>query len=62
MEYISSVGLRALMLVARAVGAHQGRVALAGAQPVVRDVLEISRFHLVIQLYDTVESGVAALS
>jgi len=60
--YVSSVGLRALMLVARAVGAYKGRVALAGAQPVVHDVLEISRFHLVIQLYDTVESGVAALS
>ena len=60
-EYISSVGLRALMLIARTVGAQKGRVAIAGLQPVVREVFEISRFHLVFKLYDTVEAGTAAL-
>ena len=61
-EYISSVGLRALMLIARTVTAQKGRVAIAGLQPVVREVFEISRFHLVFKLYDDVAAGSAALA
>lgn len=61
-EYISSVGLRALMLIARAVAAQKGRVAIAALQPVVREVFEISRFHLLFKIYDSVESGAAALA
>lgn len=61
-EYISSVGLRALMLIARAVAAQKGKVAIAGLKPVVREVFEISRFHLVFKIYDDVEAGAAALA
>lgn len=61
-DYISSVGLRALMLIARAVTAQHGKVAIAGLRPVVREVFEISRFHLVVKIYDTVESGAAAMA
>lgn len=61
-EYISSVGLRALMLIARAVAAQRGKVAIAGLRPVVREVFEISRFHLVIKIYDSVEAGAAAMT
>lgn len=61
-EYISSVGLRALMLVARAVTAQKGKVAIAGLRPVVREVFQISRFHLVFKIYDSVEAGAAALT
>ena len=61
-DYISSVGLRALMLIARTVGAQKGKVAIAALQPTVREVFEISRFHLVVKIYDTVESGAAAMA
>ena len=60
-EYISSVGLRALMLIARAVSAQKGKIAIAALQPLVREVFEISRFNLVFKLHDTVAAGVAAL-
>lgn len=60
-EYIASVGLRALMLVARTVAAQKGKVAIAALQPVVKEVFEISRFHLVLKVHDSVETGVAAL-
>ena len=60
-DYISSVGLRALMLIARTVGAQKGKVAIAALQPTVREVFEISRFHLVLKVHDSVDAGVAAL-
>ena len=49
-DYVSSVGLRALMIAARRVAAQKGRIAVAGLQPLVREVFEISRFHLVFKL------------
>ena len=60
-DYISSVGLRALMVIARTVGAQKGKVAIAALQPTVREVFEISRFHLVLKVHDSVNAGVAAL-
>jgi len=60
-DYISSVGLRSLMLVARTVGAQMGKIAIAAVQPAVREVLQISRFHLVLKIHDTVDAGIAAL-
>ncbi len=60
-DYISSMGLRALMLIARSVTAQKGTVAIAALKPTVREVLEISRFHLVFKVYDTVDDGLIAL-
>ena len=60
-DYISSVGLRALMLIARSVAAQKGRVAIAALKPTVREVFEISRFHLVLKVYDTVDDGLRGL-
>lgn len=61
-EYISSVGLRVLMLAARQATAQGGRLAIAALQPVVKEVFEISRFNLVLNIYDDVGTAVAALS
>ena len=61
-EYISSVGLRALMLAARQVKEQYGSIAIAMLTPVVREVFEISRFNLVYQVFDTVDAAVAVLS
>ena len=60
-DYIASVGLRVLMLASRKAVAHKARFALAGLQPLVKEVFQISRFHLVVELHDSVEAGVAAL-
>ena len=61
-NYISSVGLRVLMLAGRQVTAQKGRLALAALQPVVREVFEISRFNMVFALYDSVDAAAAALA
>lgn len=42
-DYIASAGLRALVLAARQVKAHGGRLVVAALQPVVRGVFEITR-------------------
>lgn len=59
-SYISSVGLRVLMLAARRTGAQKGRIALAGLTSNVREVFAISRFDLVLKTYGTVEEAIAA--
>lgn len=58
-DYISSIGLRALMLVARQVKEQDGRIAIAALQPLVEEVFEISRFNLVYQVFSSVEDACA---
>lgn len=60
LEYISSVGLRVLMMAARQSKAQQGRIVVAGLTPLVKEVFEISRFNLVFDLYDDVSAALAA--
>ena len=62
LEYISSAGLRVLMLVSKNVGPAGGKVALAQPQRVVAEILEISRFKYVFPIHATVAAGLAAMS
>lgn len=57
-EYISSVGLRALMLANRQVTMQNGRIAIAALSTVVKEVFEISRFNMVYKVYDNVDEAV----
>ena len=59
-DYISSVGLRVLMLAAKQAEAQSGRIAIAGLTPMVREVFEISRFDLLFRIFDSVEQALAA--
>lgn len=61
-EYISSVGLRVLMLAARQVKAQNGKVAIAALTPVVAEVFQISRFNLVFKVLGSVEQACEALA
>jgi anti-anti-sigma factor len=61
-EYISSVGLRVLMLASKQVKAQGGALAVAGLQPVVREIFEISRFNLVLEVFPTLREALAKLS
>ncbi|HYB71472.1 MAG TPA: STAS domain-containing protein [Candidatus Bathyarchaeia archaeon] len=61
-EYISSVGLRVLMLASKQAKAQGGSLAVAGLQPVVREIFEISRFHLVLEVFPTLREALAKLS
>jgi anti-anti-sigma factor len=60
-EYISSAGLRVLMLAAKSARSAGGKLAVAALQPLVREIFEISRFDKIIDCYPGVDEAVAAL-
>ena len=59
-DYISSVGLRVLMLAAKQAKKQGGTVVVANLQTVVREIFEISRFDLVFQCFASVREALAA--
>lgn len=61
-DYISSVGLRVLMMASRQMRARGARIAAVALQPVVREIFEIARFQHVIELFPTPRDALAALS
>ena len=56
-EYISSAGLRALMIASRRAKAQQGIFAIATLQPLVQEVFAISRFNLIMPCYVSVAAA-----
>ncbi len=61
-DYISSVGLRVLMVAAKAMRARKAVIAVASLQPVVAEIFEISRFHHVVDVRGSVRDAIAAVS
>ena len=61
-DYISSVGLRVLMMAAKQLRAQQRKLGVAAAQPVVGEIFEISRFNLILDLSPTVRAGLERMS
>jgi anti-sigma B factor antagonist len=61
-DYISSVGLRVLMLAARQSRAQGGTLVVASLQPVVREIFEISRFSMVFECFGSVRDALAKVS
>ena len=61
-DYIASVGLRALMLAARQAKGQGSTLVVAALQPMVREVFEISRFTLLFTVFASVRDALAALS
>jgi anti-sigma B factor antagonist/stage II sporulation protein AA (anti-sigma F factor antagonist) len=60
-EYISSVGLRSLMLASRQAKSQKGAFAIAGMQPSVQEVFTISRFSLIMPCYTSIEAACKVL-
>lgn len=56
-DYISSAGLRVLMMASRRAKAQQGIFAIAALQPMVQEVFAISRFNLIVPCYVTVDAA-----
>ncbi len=61
-EYVSSAGLRALLLAARQVKAQGGTLVVAALQPFVQEVFEISRFTMLFRTFATVRDALAEVS
>ena len=62
MQYVSSAGLRALLISARKCQQAGGKLAIAALQPECRSVLEMSGFQAIIDCHETSEAALAALS
>ena len=58
-SYVSSAGLRALMLGSRQAHSAHTRLAVAAPQPVVMEIFKISRFDKVLSCHPTVEAALA---
>ncbi|MBT4486672.1 MAG: STAS domain-containing protein [Rhodospirillaceae bacterium] len=61
-EYISSVGLRVLMLAAKQCKNQRGDIAVAALGEQMREIFQISRFDMVFPIYDDRAAAVAALA
>ncbi|MRW89611.1 anti-sigma factor antagonist [Duganella sp. FT80W] len=61
-DYISSIGLRALMVAVKQVKAQGGRMVLAALQPLVHEVFTISRFDLLFEIFPDRVSALAAVA
>jgi anti-anti-sigma factor len=61
-EYISSVGLRVLMLASKQAKAQGGAIGVAALQPAVREIFDITRFTMVLNVFPSVREGLAQLS
>ena len=57
-DYISSAGLRVILLAGKKAKAAGGALVLAGLQPTIRDVFEISGF---LRLFDVTETRAEAV-
>ncbi|MCA9867834.1 MAG: STAS domain-containing protein [Anaerolineae bacterium] len=60
-SYISSAGLRALLMLYRQMTANDGRVVLAGLTENIKDVMMVTGFLEFFDDYDTLQDGLAAL-
>lgn len=62
LEYVSSAGLRCLMIAAKQAAARSSRIVVSAAQPVVAEILQISRFNLVLPVFGTTREALASVS
>ena len=57
-DYISSAGLRSLMIASKAGTAKGVKLGVSAMQPIVKEIFTISRFHLVFPLFDTARAAI----
>lgn len=61
-NYMSSAGLRVLMIAAKGCRKQDGKMALAGLQPTVQEVFKIGRFDMVFEVFASARDALAAIS
>ena len=57
MDYISSAGLRVILMAVKELRSKQGKVALCALTPYVKEIFDVSNFSSIIPITDTVEAG-----
>ena len=61
LEYISSAGLRSILIIAKKLKALNGKILLAAMEESVNEVFEISGFDSIIPIHDTVQAAIRQL-
>lgn len=61
-DYISSMGLRVLLMAAKQSHAQNTRIAVAALQPVVKEIFDIARFNHVVDAFASVRAALEQLS
>lgn len=59
-DYISSAGLRVLLMMAKHLGASGGKLGLCGVSSEIRDIMDMTGFIGFFQIYDSVDGAVEA--
>ena len=62
LEYVSSAGLRCLMVAAKQAKTQNSRIVVAALRPVVMEIFQISRFNLVLDVFPTMREALASVS
>lgn len=57
--YISSAGLRVVLIAAKQIGAVKGKFALCAVKPSIYDIFKISGFTNILKIYDTRDQALA---
>ena len=61
-EYISSMGLRVLMIAAKQMRARNARTAVTELRPVVKEIFDIARFNQVTEVFPSLRAALQTLS
>jgi anti-anti-sigma factor len=62
LDYISSAGLRVVLMAAKRAKTNQGHLVLFGLQPHVREIFEISGFLRILEIVPDRETALASLA
>jgi anti-sigma B factor antagonist len=62
LEYVSSAGLRCLLIASRQMKAANGRIMVAEMQPMVAEIFAISHFDMMFEVKPTVRDALASVS
>ena len=60
--YMSSAGLRVLMIAGKGCRKQGGKMVLAALQPTIQEIFKIGRFDMVLETFSTVRDALAAIS
>lgn len=62
LDYISSAGLRIVLLAGKRLRVPKGKLALSGLTPSVKEVFEMSGFLALFQIFDTLAEATQAMA
>lgn len=61
-DFMTSAGLRVLMIAAKTCDKQKSEIAVAALQPIIQEIFKISRFDLVLKIFPTVKSAFLNIS